>query len=313
MDLITSTNLLGEALIYSICVLGIIISFRVIGFPDLTIEGSFTLGGAIFAYCSTLNYPVWLALFCSILASSAAGALTATIATFLKINKLLSGIITVTILYSLNLLIMKGPNISLLDSNTVFTFFPFSKIIFLTFVFFIVFFMILFLLSTNVGLLFRATGLKEGLVKRAGFQPGCFVILGLMISNGLIGFSGSLLAQSHGFADISMGNGMLIIALTSMILGEYITRPVSVLRMLLASIVGSSLYILVRYIALDLGLSPNLLNFITGLMFLLILSFEKYHIGRSILQYISKINNSTFVVVRRLLDRKKLHIGSDFL
>ena len=190
-------DILFLSLMFSIFVGGITISFRLLGFADLTIEGSFTLGGAVCAVLLSNGTNPVLSMLIAIIIGSIAGLATASIHCFLKINKLLSGIIVLSMLYSVNLLVMTGPNVPLRGASTVFHYFD-SNLASLLFMFIItalIFVILWWFLSTKFGLFLRATGENEKVVIRNGYHRNWFIITGLVISNGLIALSGAFFAQ----------------------------------------------------------------------------------------------------------------------
>jgi putative ABC transport system permease protein len=286
-------DFLQLGMIYGIVTLALVISFRIIGFADLTIEGSFSLGGAVAAVSLHANLDPVTAVLLSILAGGIAGFFTAAIHCFIGINKLISGIITLTILYTANLRIMEKPNFQLLDIQLLFDSAqtPHGKLFMLMAIMAIVFVFLLWLLSTNFGLHLRATGENLSVVQKAGFNPKFFIIVGLILSNGLVAMSGAILAQVQGFSDISMGGGLLIGMLASLLIGENILPPTSVFRLLAAALIGAIAFQAIISIALRLGIHPWDLKLAIGIFFVLTLMMEK------------------------IKNRKKLNlnIGSDFL
>lgn len=286
-------DFLQLGMIYGIVTLALVISFRIIGFADLTIEGSFSLGGAIAAVSLNADLDPVTAVLLAILAGGIAGFFTAAIHCFIGINKLISGIITLTILYTANLRIMEKPNFQLLDIQLLFDSAqtPHGKLFMLMAIMAIVFVFLLWLLSTNFGLYLRATGENLSVVQKAGFNPKFFIIAGLILSNGLVAMSGAILAQVQGFSDISMGGGLLIGMLASLLIGENILPPTSVFRLLSAALIGAIAFQAIISIALRLGIHPWDLKLAIGIFFVLTLMMEK------------------------IKNRKKinLNIGSDFL
>ena len=267
-------DILFLSLMFSIFVGGITISFRLLGFADLTIEGSFTLGGAVCAVLLSNGTNPVLSMLIAIIMGSIAGLGTASIHCFLKINKLLSGIIVLSMLYSVNLLVMTGPNVPLRGASTVFHYFD-SNLASLLFMFIItalIFVILWWFLSTKFGLFLRATGENEKVVIRNGYHRNWFIITGLVISNGLIALSGAFFAQKAGAGNVNMGVGMLITMLASMIAGEKLIKPDNIIKLLLAAFVGAFLFQAVIGLALRFDIDPvyvRLLIAITLLFFLL--------------------------------------------
>jgi putative ABC transport system permease protein len=263
-------------LIYGLVAFGIYISFRVLDFPDLTVDGSFPLGAAVAGVMIISGWNPWLATGAAILAGMAAGAVTAILNVKLKILNLLASILTMTALYSVNLRIMGRPNIALLNEETVLT--PwydlnlaYHQVPVLLFI--IVVFVSLILLwrfmKSETGLAMRATGANARMARAQGIATGATIILGVAVSNGLVGLAGALFAQSQGAADVTMGVGVIIVGLASLIGGEAVITPTTVWRALLACIIGAIIYRLAIAFALNadiLGLKAQDLNLITAIL-----------------------------------------------
>ncbi len=273
---------LEQGLAYALVALGIVISFRVLAFPDLTVDGSFPLGAAVTARLITLDVDPLLSILAAIAAGFAAGCITGTLNTKLKINSLLSGILMMTILYSVNLRIMGRSNIQLLTVDTFLT--PLENLDVNRFIPMIAFFVVVsfgfklltdLFLHTQLGLAMRATGDNEQMIRSLGVNTDNTTILGLGISNAFVALSGSLVAQDQGFADVGMGIGMIVIGLASIIIGESMvgvrTGKKTVLRMTLAAIVGSVIYKFIIALGLRMGLAPTDLKLATGVMVILAL------------------------------------------
>jgi len=248
-----------------------------IGFADLTIEGSFSLGAAILAILVKLGIHPLAALIVSMLIGGIAGFFTAAMHCFLGINKLLSGIIMLTILYTVNLRIMGRPNFPLLDTKLLFDYFPTKeyKVLFLFLLVLCIFVFLLWFLSTKFGLYLRATGENPSVIKKSGFNPNIFILTGLVIANGLIAFCGGVMAQFQGFSDINMGGGLLVSMLTSLIIGENILKPTSILKLLLAALIGAVIFQAIIAVCLRLGIHPWDLKLAIGIFFVLTLTIEK--------------------------------------
>lgn len=263
-------------LIYGLVAFGIFLSFRVLNFPDLTVDGSFPLGAAVAAVLIMEGWDPWIATGCAILAGMAAGAVTAILNVKLNILNLLASILTMTALYSVNLRIMGRPNIALLGEDTVLT--PwysldlaYHQVPVLLFV--IVIFVSLILLwrfmKSETGLAMRATGANPRMARAQGIATGGMIILGVAISNGMVGLAGALFAQSQGAADVTMGVGVIVIGLASLIGGEAVITPATVLRALIGCVVGAIIYRLAIGFALNadvLGLKAQDLNLITAVL-----------------------------------------------
>ncbi|TBW59107.1 ABC transporter permease [Marinobacter halodurans] len=263
-------------LIYGLVAFGIYLSFRVLDFPDLTVDGSFPLGAAVSAVMIINGWNPWLATGAAIIAGMAAGAVTATLNVRLKILNLLASILTMIALYSVNLRIMGRPNIALLSEETVLTPWYDMGLAFHqvpVVLFFIVAVVVLILLwrfmESETGLAMRATGANPRMARAQGIATGWMIILGVALSNGLVALAGSLFAQSQGAADVTMGVGVIVVGLASLIGGEAVLSPRSVLRALLACLIGAILYRLAIALALNaefIGLKTQDLNLITAVL-----------------------------------------------
>ncbi len=263
---------------YAIMVMGVYLTFRVLNYADLSVDGSFTLGAATAATLIFKGYNPWLATGTAFLTGSCAGLFTGVLHTKFKITPLLSGILTMTALYSVNLRVMGRANVSLLQARTVFS--DFGKIpgmqeygvicLSLLTVGMIGFFLYLFL-RTEMGLALRATGDNELMIRSLGVSTDVMKILGLALSNGLVAFSGSYVAQNQQFADASMGIGMIIAGLASVIIGEVLVGTSTLSRTLLAVVCGGIIYRVIIALVLQLGLAPTDLKLITSFIVIIAL------------------------------------------
>ncbi|MFD0619492.1 MULTISPECIES: ABC transporter permease [Paenibacillus] len=235
-------------LLYALMAVGVYITFRILDFPDLTVDGSFATGGAIAAVMVSHGYSPILATIVALIGGMLAGACTGLLHTKGKINGLLSGILMMIALYSINMRIMGRPNISLLGSDTLFT--GIHPLILMPIVVIVVKLLLDYFLHTDLGLALRATGDNARMIRSFGAHTDNTTILGLSISNGLVALSGALIAQQSGFADISMGVGMIVIGLASVIIGEAIFGARTVFWATLAAILGSIVYRIVVAFAL---------------------------------------------------------------
>jgi len=256
-------------------------TFRVLAFPDLTVDGSFPLGGAVAAILIINGANPWLATLAALGAGLCAGLGTSLLNTKLRINALLAGILMMVALYSINLLIMGRANIPLLRETTVFKqvaqFFGVGTGVTLSLVFVLVLTCIVlailnWFLRTEIGLALRATGENEQMVRSLGADTNMTTILGVAISNGLVALSGALIAQNQGFCDVGMGIGMIVMGLASVIIGEGIFRPRGITAILLAVVGGSFAYRLFVGVALRLGLPPTNLKLITAVLVIIALA-----------------------------------------
>ncbi|RCX17009.1 putative ABC transport system permease protein [Fontibacillus phaseoli] len=239
---------LESGLLYALMALGVYITFRILDFPDLTVDGSFTTGGAIAAVMITGGSSPWLATIAAMIGGMVAGAVTGLLHTKGKINGLLSGILMMIALYSVNMRIMGKPNVGLLGETTVFN--SISPLLLMPFIVVIVKLLLDLFLRTELGLALRATGDNQRMIRSFGTHTDNTIILGLSLSNGLVALSGALIAQQSGFADISSGIGMIVIGLASVIIGEAIFGARTVFFATLAAVLGSIVYRIVVALAL---------------------------------------------------------------
>jgi putative ABC transport system permease protein len=269
---------LEQGLSYALVALGIALTFRVLSFPDLTVDGSFPLGGAVAGRLIVEGIDPHLAALAAMLAGFAAGCMTGILNTRLKINSLLAGILMMTILYSVNLRIMGRANIQLLTTPTIFS--PMEHLQISRDFPVILFFLVVVLLCkvltdlflhTEYGLALRATGDNEQMIRSLGVNTDNATVFGLGLSNALVSLSGALIAQDQGFADVGMGIGMIVAGLASIIIGEALIKPRTVFRLTLAAVLGSVVYRLIIVVGLRLGLAPTDLKMATGLMVILAL------------------------------------------
>ncbi|MAL98399.1 ABC transporter permease [Hydrocarboniclastica marina] len=267
---------LETGLLYGLVAFGIYLSFRVLDFPDLTVDGSFPLGAAIAAVLIMEGIDPWLATGCAILGGMAAGSVTALLNVKLKILHLLASILTMTALYSINLRIMGRPNIALLGEETVLSPwydlglpFHLAPVALFSVVILVVFGLMFQFMRSETGLAMRATGANPRMARGNGIATGGLVVLGVALSNGLVGLAGALFAQSQGAADVTMGVGIIVVGLASLIGGEAVITPLTVARALLACIVGAILYRLAIALALNadfIGLESQDLNLVTAVL-----------------------------------------------
>jgi putative ABC transport system permease protein len=263
-------------LIYGLVAFGIYISFRVLDFPDLTVDGSFPLGAAVAAMLIIAGWNPWVATGAAVLAGMAAGAVTAILNVKLNILNLLASILTMIALYSINLRIMGRPNVALLGEDTVLT--PwydlpldYHQVPVLLFVIVVLVSLVLLwrFMKSETGLAMRATGANARMARAQGIATGGMIILGVALSNGLVGLAGALFAQSQGAADVTMGVGVIVIGLASLIGGEAVITPNTVIKALVACVVGAIIYRLAIAFALNadfLGLQSQDLNLITAVL-----------------------------------------------
>jgi len=286
MDFYTAAILQGLG--YAAMGLGIYISLRIFNIPDITTDGSYTLGGVVTAVALTAgSNPVVVMLMC--MASGAiAGVCSGLIHTRLKVNALLAGILVMTALYSVNLSIMGRSNLPLMSENSIFDLFTFSEtvnvnqtIIILILILALIVIMN-WLLKTDFGIAMRATGNSEQMVRALGVNTNTMKIIGLAMANALTALSGYLLVQYQGFADINMGIGIVISGLAAVMIGEavaQITGGRKIIVQIIAVVIGSIIFRVILAFTLTLGLNPNYLKLITALIVLAVVAITRFRKG----------------------------------
>lgn len=278
LDLVLST--VSQGLLWAIMALGVFLTFRVLDIADLSVEGTFPLGAAVAATLIDAGHSVWFAMLIALIAGCIGGTVTALLTTKLKIPALLSGILTMIGLYSVNLMIMGKANVLLLRAETVFTLtedlFGVSSVVATLIVGLIattvVGVIMYWFFGTVLGTAIRATGCNPQMARAQGINTNVMVILGLLISNGLVALSGALVAQSNGFADVGMGTGTIVIGLASVIIGEVLFGTRSFKNWLISVVLGSVVYRAVIAIVLELGMPPNDLKLFTAVLVAIALS-----------------------------------------
>lgn len=283
MSWVAFLGAIESGLVYALVALGVLISFRVLDFPDLTADGSFPLGGAVAGVAIVSGVNPFLACLLGMLAGMGAGALTAWLNVKMQILHLLAGILVMTALWAINQRIMGKPNLSLLGEPTIFGSLGIqSDLGKLGLIFGIVLLGKLFLdwlFSTELGLAMRATGGNAKMAQAQGINTALMIVLGMALSNGLIALSGAVFVQTQGFADVTLGVGTIVIGLVAVILGETLIRTHHIIFATLAVIVGSVVYKLFIQLAMSsqflkgLGVQSQDLNLITALLVVGLLIF----------------------------------------
>ena len=272
-------SLLGAfeiGLIFALVALGVYISFRLLDFPDLTVDGSFPLGGAVCALLISGGHDPFLATVAATCAGGLAGLVTAWLNVRLKIMDLLASILLMIALFSVNLRIMGGPNIPIINDPTIFTilqpewmpdYWARPLIMLVIVVFFK--FAIDWFFTTEFGLAMHASGSNQRMARAQGTNTGAMVLVGMFISNALVGLAGSLFAQTQGGADVSMGIGTIVVGLAAVIIGEAIIPSRRIIFATLAAVLGAVIYRLFISLALNsdfIGLKAQDLNLITAIL-----------------------------------------------
>ena len=263
-----------QSLIFTIMVLGVYISFRILNFPDMTVDGTFPLGAAISAKLLTLGVNPYLTLLVALVAGAAAGAITGLIHVKLKVKDLLAGILVMTALYSVNLRVMGKSNIPLFEEDNIFNT-EYSMMITIVVLILISKFILDYLLKTKFGFALKALGDNENLIVSLGLNEEKYKIYGLMIANSFVAFSGAVLAQYQGFADVGMGTGIIVIGLASIIIGDTLFGKRRRLAGTTIVIIGSILYRGVIAVTLSMGMDASDLKLITSVIVIVILWIQK--------------------------------------
>jgi len=285
MSLYAFLGSLEQGFVFAIMALGVYITFRVLDFPDLSVDGTFPLGAAVSAILIVKGVNPFVTVAIATLSGMVAGGITAILNTKLKILNLLAGILMMIALYSVNIRVMGQPTTALLGYDTIFT--PFEalgieKYILTPIIFGIILIVIaiilVWFLHTDIGLAMRATGNNMKMVKAQGVSTNRMILFGVAFSNGLVALSGALVAQSQGSADVNMGIGTIVAGLASVILGEAIIQDRTVFRAVVGVILGSVLYRIAIAVALSfkigaLQMTPSDLNLMTSALVTIALVF----------------------------------------
>jgi putative tryptophan/tyrosine transport system permease protein len=276
MSQIALLGALEIGLVYALVALGVFLSFRVLSFPDLTVDGSFPLGAAVAASAIVGGIDPYLATGCAIVAGALAGLVTAVLNVRFKILHLLASILTMIALFSINLRIMGRPNIALLTEPTVLTPFeglglagPALKPLFVGTIVLAVAALLARFLATDYGLGMRATGANPRMARAQGIETGRTICIGMALSNAMVALAGALFAQTNGFADVTIGTGTIVVGLAAVIVGGTILPARRIGIAILACVLGSILYRLAIAAALNadvLGLEASDLNLVTAVL-----------------------------------------------
>lgn len=276
MSTIAFFGAIETGLIFALVAFGVFIAFRVLNFPDLTVDGSFPLGAAVAASLIVAGYHPWWATCLAMGAGFIAGSVTAWLNVRLQILHLLASILTMIALYSINLRIMGRPNIALLGETTVLT--PWEALplpyyliapLFLTLVVALICWGLIAFMHSEMGLAMRAAGANPRMARAQGVNTGYLTILGIGLANALVALAGALFAQTQGSADVTMGVGVIVVGLAAVIGGEALIATTSLARWIIAVLVGALVYRLAVALALNtdaLGLQAQDLNLVTSVL-----------------------------------------------
>ena len=261
-----------QGLIFAVLAIGVFITYKILDFPDLSVEGTFPFGAFIFARFITSGLDPITSTILSFVFGSLAGVITYFLHIKMKIAPILAGILTMTILYSANLRINGKANIPLYNNSSVFDYG--NKMIVLLVIVLIIKILMDIFLKTEIGYLLVATGDNETLVKSLGVSCDKFKLLGLMLSNGIVAVSGALMAQRQGFSDINMGTSIIVSALASIIIGDTILKNSNKIKGTTRAILGAISYKIIGGIAIDLGFAPTDLKAISAFIVIVFIGYN---------------------------------------
>ena len=266
-----------QGLIYGVLAMGVFISYKILDMADLSVEGTFPFGAFLFARFATMGLNPIVSTLLAFCFGTLAGLLTATLFIRLKIKPILAGILTMTLLYSVNLRINGRSNVPLFSHDSVFD----LGIVLLVLVVVVLIIKLLMdnFLKTESGYLLIATGDNEAIVTSLGQNPNKYKIIGLMIANGLVALSGALMAQYQGFADITMGSAMIVTALASIIIGDTILKSSNIIKSTTRAIIGALIYRIIGGIAIRLGLNPTDLKAISAIIVIIFIAYNNASSG----------------------------------
>ena len=276
-----SPKAVSLGLLQCLSVIGFALTLRLLSYPDLAVEGTFVFGGAIATVLLTHGYSSVLTLPVAAMSCGMVGLFTASLHCFFRINRLLTGIISLSILYSLNLRLI-GANQSLRGLNTIFAFYESRLFVAVLCVAPVIVCLILILYS-KYGLFLRTCGENSKVVSRSGLSTKFFVLTGMILGNSLIGMSGAIFSQAYGACDISHGAGMIITCLTSLVIGEIIFRPSHVYSFVLSIVAGTIVTQMIYALCLRININPNdYKGVVAFILILLIIGRERFLKGTHI-------------------------------
>lgn len=291
MSLIAFWGAVELGLVYAFVALGVYLAFRVLDFPDLTVDGSFPLGAAVTAVLIVAGVNPWLAALCAMVAGAAAGVVTAVLNVRFRILNLLASILTMIALFSVNLRVMGKPNVALLNADTMLS--PFYGLglrdymvrpLFVGVLAVIALILVWRFLESDAGLAMRATGANARMARAQGVNTDRQIYLGMALSNALVAMGGALFAQTNGFADVTSGIGTIVVGLAAVIIGETLFGARALLFALIGCVIGSILYRIAIQLALSvdgIGLQASDLNFVTAVLVTVALILPRLRKGRA--------------------------------
>ena len=276
MSLIAFWGAVELGLVYAFVAVGVYLAFRVLDFPDLTVDGSFPLGAAVAAVLIIAGVNPWIASAVAMVAGALAGLVTALLNVRFRILNLLASILTMIALFSVNLRVMGKPNVALINAETMIS--PFFGLglrdfyvrpLFIGILVVIAVIVVWRFLESDAGLSMRATGANARMARAQGVDTNRQIYLGIALSNALVALGGALFAQTNGFADVTSGVGTIVVGLAAVIIGETLFGARGILMALIGCVLGSILYRIAIQLALSsdvLGLQASDLNFVTALL-----------------------------------------------
>ena len=259
-------NALEQGLLFALVAMGVYITYKILDFPDLSVDGTFPLGASISAALLINGVNPWISILIATIGGAIAGSITGFLHVKLKISNLMSGILVMMGLYSVNLRIMGKSNIPLFNTNYIFKSTAVNSIFIILAIVVVVKIILDLFLKTKAGFLLTAVGDNEQVVSSVGVNKNLVKVLGLAISNGLVALAGALTAQHQGFADVTMGTGIVVMGLAAVIIGVSILGKISFIKATTLSIFGAIIYKLVIAIALWMKLNPNDLKILTAVL-----------------------------------------------
>lgn len=259
-------NALEQGLLFALVAMGVYITYKILDFPDLSVDGTFPLGASISAALLINGVNPWISILIATIGGAIAGSITGFLHVKLKISNLMSGILVMMGLYSVNLRIMGKSNIPLFNTNYIFKSTAVNSIFIILAIVVVVKIILDLFLNTKAGFLLTAVGDNEQVVSSLGVNKNLVKVLGLAISNGLVALAGALTAQHQGFADVTMGTGIVVMGLAAVIIGVSIFGKISFIKATTLSIFGAIIYKLVIAIALWMKLNPNDLKILTAVL-----------------------------------------------